>query len=561
MTASLGMPGIATRSEAGRMAALRDHLLYLAVIAIYCLPFITLRDLYFRDETRYGGVVKEMMRNDNWSVLTIGNQPYLEKPPLFFTLLRGAAEVTGSVEPWVFFAVVALTAFFFLAASDAFLRALGFARPTARMANLFLLAMPFLAFEMSRLRMDLMFAGFILLSVAAYARGLARREPNLWPLAGGLLAAIAVLVKGPFGALMPLLAVIVYALVARRPRLLIRGDVLVSLGVMALPVAAWFALLYVNFGGNPIDLIVREQLIERAVSGRDAQRAWWLYLVGTPALFMPWLLLTPVLLVSRYRAAIFGGEAATQASQPRPDIRLLLIFLAVSFILLNAVAQKNIPYLLPILPGLAVFLAIAYRRLEAVNQSLFEWLFIGLAFSAAVWPVALIWAMRFLSPADQADLAFFVEPSTLILLAGAFSLCAIPLLVASRLTGGARLLACVASVAIGVTALKAIAVPDLNRAYSPGVATAMFSAALPPDARLVIYGVYRGSLSYHLDVPHIYVSDPSELKVILNPPGPAYVLTTDRRAERDANIFFGFERVAGRRLESTNLVLLRRRAE
>ena len=212
---------------------LRDHLLYGVIVAVYCLPALFQRDLFFRDESRYGAVVKDMIRNDAWFTLTIGDAFYSEKPPLFFSLLRLASEIAGTTAPWVFFGVVTVTAFFFVAASDAFLRAAGCDRRTVLSANLLLLSVPWIAIHMQLLRMDLLFSGLILLSLACYVRGVDVEKANFRPLFGGLLAGLAVLTKGPFGALIPLLSLAAY-LAHAKPLQLEVGTLVVGLPGFAL---------------------------------------------------------------------------------------------------------------------------------------------------------------------------------------------------------------------------------------------------------------------------------------------------------------------------------------
>src|SRR6476659_2650612 len=134
----------ATTKPRKSASAAWDYALYLAIVAVYTVPYLWSRDLLYRDETRYGAVVREMIRNDAWLTLTLNDRPYLEKPPLFFALIRAVAEIAGSTEPWVFLAVVAASAFFFVAASHLFLRSIGADRATARLANLLLLAMAWL---------------------------------------------------------------------------------------------------------------------------------------------------------------------------------------------------------------------------------------------------------------------------------------------------------------------------------------------------------------------------------------------------------------------------------
>jgi 4-amino-4-deoxy-L-arabinose transferase-like glycosyltransferase len=545
----------------GISTAIRDHALYLAIVAVYCLPYLLQRDVFFRDESRFAGIATEMIRNDNWFTLTISGDYYLEKPPLFFSLLRLAIEAVGSAEPWIFFSVVALTAFFFLAASDAFLRTAGFDRPTVRSANLLLLAVPWIVVHMQLVRMDLLFSGLILFSVVSYVHGVERPKANVWPLVGGLLAGLAVLVKGPFGAMIPLFTIVIYLAATRRPRLILRSDLLWSMAPMLLPILAWLARLYATFGDRVIDDMFNDQIVERALRGRHSHRSWWLYPLTLAWTAMPWMLLTPVLLVRRIRQTILTGFTHRFAS-PSFGWQLIITYFTVTMIILSVVAQRHIHFLLPAIPALMIVIAIFYRRLDAAAPRLIDWFYVGLALTALIMPPASVWALGLASAKLQAEVANYVRPETLTQAAAALSLTAIPLAIAARLRGEARLLAGIIAVAMMVIAVKAIVLPDLDRIYSPRHTAALFERHVPTGQPILVYDVYWGSLSYHFDRSLIYVEEADALSRALNgPEAPNYVIVANSLWTGRPDLWAGFEKIDESRLETRELALLHRSGE
>ncbi len=552
-----------TDGSAGRdglRATIRDHLLYALVIAVYCLPFLFERDLFYRDESRYGGVVREMIANHSWLTLTIDGKFYSDKPPLFFALIRLATEIAGTIAPAVFYCVVALTALVFITASDAFLRAAGFDRRTVRTANLLILGVPWVAIHMQVVRMDLLFSGLILFALAAYLRGMQRETANGLPLLGGLLAGLAVMVKGPFGAAIPILSLLAYAAASRNLRILKRADMAVSLVAMAAPVLAWFAVLYAHFGGNAFDLIFNEQIVDRVAEGRDSSRPFFLYPLWIAFTLLPWLMLAPLLLTKRFRDLLFAGEALSDRNRPQPGLRFVLACCIATALALFAVSQKNIHYLLPLVPPLMVTVAVAWRRVDNHAPAVLDWFYVLLAIGTLIGPPLALWAVGFVSAGDRAELYAVVDPGTLRHAAAAFALCAIPLAVGGRLRGTPRLLAGIASVAVMLFAFKAILLPALDRVMSPRHLAERFEPALAPGERVLVYGIYPGALSYHFTAPPAYAEEPDDLRQALATAVPRYIVTSRGRFEREAQLRDGFTIVAESPLESLTMVLLERQA-
>jgi 4-amino-4-deoxy-L-arabinose transferase-like glycosyltransferase len=518
---------------------LRALLLYVLAVAAYTLPFIGARALFYRDEVRYGGIVSEMIERGAWLTQTIAGTPYLDKGPIYFMALRLGAEIAGGPSPAVFFAVNAVTVFLFAVLAHVAFRWLGTPERLATRAGLILLSLPFVAFYALTLRMDPLFAGVILLSFAAFARALEAARPRAWFVAGGVLAGLAVLIKGPFGVIFPVGGIVAAALVTGRARRLASRDFALALAACAGLVAAWFLALLIAFGWPAMVNIVEVQIVERAVNSVDGRKPWSTYLTATPAVLLPWLLLAPALIGAR-------------TFRERPQI-LWLVFTLAALIVMQSVAQKSAKYLFPVLPPMALWLAIALARTEtrapwaprlvlavtgAVLFVTFAALWIGVTWEAA-------WLADALEQAPGAHLAAFA-------LWGCLS--AAPVLGAVWLRGSARILAVILGTAILFTGLKASLTEDLNRLYDPGPAVALLTEALPAEAPVVVVDIYRGAFSWHLDRPHVYVfGQAAAAEAVAATPGPLGLLIDDRLADPVPDWLSDAEKIGEQRLESTRV--------
>jgi hypothetical protein len=159
----------------------------------------------------------------------------------------------------------------------------------------------------------------------------------------------------------------------------------------------------------------------------------------------------------------------------------------------------------------------------------------------------------------QADLANYVRPETLAQLAAGASLTAIPIAVAARLRGEARLYAGAVSVAMLLIAVKAIALPDLDRAYSPRHVAEAFEPHVPPGQPILVHDVYWGTISYHFHRPLIYVREAEALPGLLQRPDvPAYAIVMNTTWEGTRDLWAGFEKIEESWLEARRVALLRR---
>jgi 4-amino-4-deoxy-L-arabinose transferase-like glycosyltransferase len=409
------------------------------------------------------------------------------------------------------------------------LRWLGTSERLAERAGLILLSLPFVAFYALTLRMDPLFAGAILLSFGAYARALDAEAPGRWFLAGGALAGLAVLIKGPFGLIFPIGGAVAAAFATGRARRLRSRGFLGSLAVAAGLVGIWFAALLAEFGWPAMVNIVEVQLVERALTSVDGRKPWTTYIYGLPLILLPWLVLAPALRgagLQRDRSAL-----------------LWAVYVLVALVVMQSVAQKSAKYLFPVLPPLALFLAIALDRAEARAP----WAPRAMMAAAAV-AVAGIFAALFVGAATGASwLADALEHTTAERIRG-FALwglaAAAALVPGIVLAGRPRILAVIAASAILFTGLKATLSDDLDRWLDPGPAVSRLEAALPDGAPVIVVDIYRGTFSWHLDRPHGYVYGPeATARAIADTDRPVGILVDANTAAGSPAWLDGAERI------------------
>ncbi|HVK12091.1 MAG TPA: phospholipid carrier-dependent glycosyltransferase [Gemmataceae bacterium] len=176
-----------------------------------------------------------------------------------------------------------------------------------------------------------------------------RRLASIAPL--GLVAAFALLLKGPIGFVLPAAALAIYWLSVRVPltRFLAYGT---AVGVIGVAVAApWYLWANHETGGEFFRAFFLYHHVNRAFGGAEALAGhpWWYYAPRFAADFLPW---TPAVLVALvYRR--WRGDS---------DAWFGLVWMAVMIAVLSLSRFKRADYLLPAYPGAALFLGCVAER-------------------------------------------------------------------------------------------------------------------------------------------------------------------------------------------------------
>jgi 4-amino-4-deoxy-L-arabinose transferase-like glycosyltransferase len=314
------------------------------------------------DETRYLAVAWEMWQRQDFLVPYLNGQTYSHKPPLLFWLMNLGWAVFG-VNDWTPRLVAPLFG----------LACLFLTRRLARdlwpqdhrvheMAPLILLGCGFWALFSTLTMFDLMLAFCALLGlvgiVSAWRRG---------GMGGFVLLALAIglgaLTKGP-AILLHLLPV---ALLAPFWAGRLRGGptaplygwgrwylgvVLATLSGAAIGLA-WAVPAGFAGGEEYRNAILWGQTAGRMVKSFAHQRPFWWYFAVVPALILPWLIWPPLLraLAKLERGAWSDG-----------GLRLCLAWFGLAFVVFSLISGKQLHYLLPEFPALALVFAYALTR-------------------------------------------------------------------------------------------------------------------------------------------------------------------------------------------------------
>jgi len=327
--------------QAGRLAAgVLLVPLFGVLLALWRPPFPI-------DETRYLAVAWEMHWRNAWLVPMLEGEPYVQKPPLLFWLIR-LGWLLFDVNAWWPRLVVGLmgVATLWLTARLAReLAKLADERPlpdngwTAAALLAGFVAWP--AWSVS-LYFDVPLTFFVVAAAWAIVR-LATVGQGGWLLA--LAAGGGALMKGPLVAF-PLLGVVLgipwwasHLPPHERWRRLLR---VVGWGAAgALFPLAWLIAVAAEAGNETVRAILVAQGLGRVGTEADHAAPWWWYLPLIPFLLWP----------AGWRRSFWRGIGQTVQE---PLGRFVLVAVVPALLLLSMIASKRAQYLLPLLPFLAI---------------------------------------------------------------------------------------------------------------------------------------------------------------------------------------------------------------
>lgn len=306
--------------------------------------------LFEAEETRQALIAKEMFETGNWLVPRLSGVPILEKPPLTSWLVAGSFHLFG-VQEWSARLLPLLCALFtvFFAVR---LGALLGNKNAGWIAGILLATSP-LFFGMGRLlSTDMLFSAAIagsLYFLFAYS------IKNSWysALGFGLSLAASLLSKGPIGAFLLVFAVLALSWTQRswkECKILFHPlSLLLAIG-LSLP---WFWLIAHQYPAF-LDHYLHQHLgrfweIDSSERDFHAEPLWY-YLPVIFGVFLPW----SAFLIS----AFLNARKSFLPNWDCKRTRALWFWVLLSFAFFSVCAGKRIPYLLPLLPALAVGVAI-----------------------------------------------------------------------------------------------------------------------------------------------------------------------------------------------------------
>jgi 4-amino-4-deoxy-L-arabinose transferase-like glycosyltransferase len=334
------------------------------------------RDLWSSHEARAAQNAQGIVESGDWLPRLYDQRPELQKPPLYYWLVAGIAHLrSNQVDAWAVRLPAALSALGSVLLLYIFGRKIR--RPLAGLIAAVILAtsihFTWLA-RVGRIDMPLTLASSTVL--LAYYLGLLslkaqpRRLAWPWFFMAYLSGAVAVLLKGPIGIVLPAAVIGIHLLAEgelsasgsgeprlwrRILRLARRLGVWWGIPLFLLLTVPCYCWLNDRTSGQFFRMFFWYHNVERGFggSGKLATHSWWFYGPAFARGFLPW---TPALLL--------GVWSYCSRSSCRHDAaaRFGLVWLVGMVGLLSLMRFKRVDYLLPACPGAAIFLGAIMER-------------------------------------------------------------------------------------------------------------------------------------------------------------------------------------------------------
>ncbi|HEX5135837.1 MAG TPA: phospholipid carrier-dependent glycosyltransferase [Planctomycetota bacterium] len=320
-----------------------DALLLFLAGAAFFLPAVASRDVWQPLETRYATIAREMAETGDWLLPRINGEPYQDKPPLFFWLGAVLWKVAGPQCVRVVSALAGAGTLVVLAA----LARLWFSRRAALLSAAILATTPEFGWLARFGELDVALTFFTTLSVYGWFAG--GKRTALFYLGMGL----AVMVKGPPGVLVPVVAAVAGRLARvppsspRAPRHPLWGPV-----VVILPVACWLVPAFLKAGLGYAHELIIHHMFGRVVDSWQHKQPFYFYVNEALWNFFPWLPL-----------AVPAGIRAWRRRRDEPASAMLLLWFLIGLLAFSAVSGKRIAYILPLVPAFALLVG---RGVEAL---------------------------------------------------------------------------------------------------------------------------------------------------------------------------------------------------
>ena len=334
----------------------------LAGLGIICpllvAPYIPLVD---PDEGIHAAVAQEMVEGGNWIVPHLLDEPFLDKPILYFWAIAASLKIFGMSEAAVRLPGLLCGMLGTLTTAAVAWRMLG--RRCGLIAGAFYASMILPLALVQLPAHDVALVPWVNLALLCFWEsdcGGSSRRAWAWTAAAGLLLGLAILTKGLAGVALVGIAYGGYLIVSRRLRLIHCFRAALALTVAAIIGSSWyFAVEHSNPG------FLRYYFFERHVLGflthsqPHGLAPWWYYFPVLIVGGLPWIGYLPVLVqdaVSRRRKRI---PAMTDARGNRPLLLLGCWFVGCT-LFLTVSSSKFVPYIWPVFPAVAILAAVVW---------------------------------------------------------------------------------------------------------------------------------------------------------------------------------------------------------
>jgi 4-amino-4-deoxy-L-arabinose transferase-like glycosyltransferase len=528
-----------------------DMLKHLILLLIIAIPLFSLglsnHGLWSADEPRVAEIGREMAVTGNWAVPTLNQKPFLEEPPLYYGALALTFKAFGVSDkvariPSAFFTFASVLVLFFVAN-------LLFG-PRVALLSGFILATAGEFFRVAHwVIVDSGLTFFIMSGMGFFIAGYLSensRKKLLYYVLLYIACTLAFYVKGFIGIVIPGLSILVFLLIERNFREILRMQLWLGVLIFVIMTLPWFIALWQHAGTEHLEVFFIHNHLQRFLPGSMAGRIsgsasghhnpFYYYITEFPNGFLPWsILLIPVF----YHAFSRSGQANASNPVSGKGVLFAKCWFFAGIIFLSAASTKRTLYLMPIFASMAMLTAL-YIDSTLISQSpnrigkVFLWIFsilllvIGLVFT----PAYLYLKNTYLLVAPAGFFASLIVVSILVVV---ISLAGIWYLQRGNLKKYWISINLPIIFILLFTLIALVPILDRHKSFVPFCRQVM--AIVAPDQPLYAYKpdeTLRGAVPFYTGR---YVIETEELgNTLLNKEEPLFVMIRDKNGETEKKL-------------------------
>jgi hypothetical protein len=331
-----------------------DIILITIFLSVLFFIYLGSRPLLVPDGGRYAEIAREMLVKHDYVTPYLNGILYFEKPVLYYWLEVAAIKI-GGLNLWSLRSINALLGIIACLATYGISRFL-YNRTTALLASV-ILSLSCLYFAMIHIvNLDLAVSVWISLCLYAILLSVNSPKPHQQRLLMGLaacFAALAVLTKGLIGVVLPSLIIGLWLTISQQWSLIKRMHILSAMLIFLLIAAPWHIMIAIKHPEFLHFYFIEQHFLRYSTKMIGHNQPAWYYLPVLIASFCPWIVFLP----QTWKALKFDNSEL-----------LLVIWALVVFVFFSFSHSKLIPYILPMLPPMAILTAHYLASLWTVSK-------------------------------------------------------------------------------------------------------------------------------------------------------------------------------------------------
>lgn len=330
---------------------LGDILILTVMIGVFFFIGLGTRPLFVPDEGRYAEIAREMIVNHDFITPYLNGIIYFEKPVLFYWLGAAAIKI-GGLNLWSLRSINALLGLAGCLLTYLTARKL-YNRTTGLLAAM-ILATSCLYFVMNHMiSLDLPVTIFLSGTLYAFILGTqtsSRRIANRYFYVMAAAAALAVLTKGLIGIVFPVMIIGAWIIIAKQWRLLMQLPIFRCLLIFLLIAAPWHILVNQRHPEFFYFYFIEQHFLRYTTKEIGHYQPAWFFIPTLILGFFPWIVFLP-------QAIKANWPIQWRANKINQTGLFLLLWPTLIFVFFSFSKSKLIPYILPVIPPLAILTA------------------------------------------------------------------------------------------------------------------------------------------------------------------------------------------------------------